>query len=333
MSERKITIDVIARDLGISKTTVSRAISGKGRIGQATINRVNEYCRQNNYHPSAIAKSLASCCSNNIAYVVTKDLAASDIPTFQHCMWGVSEYASQNGYDIILCTITDGDYSSLERLVNDRKIDGAIIGRAVDEDATLEYLRTKDIPFVTIGSLTDESTYQVDNNHMESCMMLTQNLLSKGLKKLSLLGGNSSYNINRNRLAGFIKAHRNQRVDTDQKMIFRNLKNDAMIEEAVRISLVNKADCIVCMDDTICSKVLNYLDRSSIRIPSDIKVASFTDSILLQSHVPAVTAIHSDITELGKISCMNLLTLIKRGSVATKQIVKSELIERDSTRM
>ena len=331
MSEKNITMDDIARELGISKTTVSRAMSGKGRIGRATVERVQAYIEEHNYHPSAIAQSLANSKSYNIAFVVTQDVGESDIPFFQRCMWSVAECSKEHGYNVIVCTISEDDLSSLQKLVSDRKIDGAIVGRTVDDDKTLQFLRSKQIPFITIGSITDEETYQVDNNHFDGCRELTELLLEHG-GKLALFGGNSSYNVNRTRLAGYLKAHKNQRYDADQKMIFRNLKNESMIEDAVRTALMNKVKCFVCMDDVICSKVVNFLDKSEIRIPSDVEVVSFYDSILLENHVPSITALCVNVSELGYTACNSLVSIIEGQSVAKKQQLDIEYVKRESTR-
>lgn len=332
MSDKNITMDDIARELGISKTTVSRAMSGKGRIGRATVERVQAYIEEHNYHPSAIAQSLASSKSYNIAFVVTQDVGESDIPFFQRCMWSAAECSKEYGYNIIVCTISDNDLSSLEKLVSDRKIDGAIVGRTVDDDKTLQFLRSKKVPFITIGSITDEDTYQVDNNHFDGCRELTEQLLGSGKGKLALFGGNSSYNVNRTRLAGYLKAHKNQRYDADQRMIFRNLKSESMIEDAVKTALMNKVSCFVCMDDVICSKVVNYLDKADIKIPRDVEVVSFYDSILLANHVPAITALGVNVSELGYTACNSLVSIMEGREVTKKQQLDIEYIKRDSTR-
>ena len=131
---RKITIDDIARDLNISKTTVSRAISGKGRIGRDTVKRVNDYIESHNYHPSAIARSLACSRSMNIAFVMNEAGEDLNLPYIQKFLWGSTKRASASGFDILICVASDGDIAQLKRLVRDKKIDGAIVARAIEGD-------------------------------------------------------------------------------------------------------------------------------------------------------------------------------------------------------
>ncbi len=87
----KMTIDDIARALGISKTTVSRAISGKGRVGDDTRARVMDYIKEHNYRPNMTARGLAQQKTFNIGVVWPDDYNAVDLPFFQRCMIGMSE--------------------------------------------------------------------------------------------------------------------------------------------------------------------------------------------------------------------------------------------------
>ena len=90
----KMTISDVAEALNISKTTVSRAISGKGRIGAKTRRRVLEYIEEHNYKPSVIAKGLAQSKSYNIGWVMPSDYSVVDLPFFQKCLMGLLDRKS-----------------------------------------------------------------------------------------------------------------------------------------------------------------------------------------------------------------------------------------------
>ena len=91
MSEKPMTIDDIAKALGISKTTVSRAISGKGRIGNATRERVLTYIEEHDYRPNVIARGLAQQRTYNIAVVWPMEADLIDMPFFQKVLVGIAE--------------------------------------------------------------------------------------------------------------------------------------------------------------------------------------------------------------------------------------------------
>ena len=93
MVNKNITITDVAEALGVSKTTVSRAISGKGRIGEETKQKVLAYIEENNYTPNVIAKSLAQSKTYNIGVVLPGNYALMDLPFFQEALLGIQEIA------------------------------------------------------------------------------------------------------------------------------------------------------------------------------------------------------------------------------------------------
>ena len=156
-SGQKMTISDVAEALNISKTTVSRAISGKGRIGAETRRRVLEYIEEHNYKPSVIAKGLAQSKSYNIGWVMPSDYSVVDLPFFQKCLMGLLEMAAPVDYDVLVCTVSPDDMSQLERIVENHKVDGVVLGRTLVNDAPAEYLKEKKIPFVVVGSMDDDN--------------------------------------------------------------------------------------------------------------------------------------------------------------------------------
>ena len=113
MSEqyKNITISDVAEALGVSKTTVSRAISGKGRIGEATRQRILEYIEEHDYKPNVIAKGLAQSRTYNICVVMPGNYSLVDLPFFQEIIMGIQEVAGMSEYDILLFTRPGNDVS------------------------------------------------------------------------------------------------------------------------------------------------------------------------------------------------------------------------------
>ena len=303
----KITIDDIAKELNISKTTVSRAISGKGRVSDSTRERVKAYIELHNYRPSAIAKSLAQSKTFNIAFTMPYEYGFIDLPFFQKCMWGISKTAGEYDYDVLLCMMDDGDTESLERLINNHKVDGVIIGRTYEDDAAERFLLAAKVPFVTVGTSKNEEAIQIDNDHYQACKELTSILLLKGMKHLSLVGGSTKYMVNANRMQGFIDAHKALGKRYDQKLISTDAEDSVILEETVEAFIGNGTDCIVCMDDYICNQVLQKLNKMQLRIPGQIHIASFYNSAMLENNRPSITSLQFDAVEAGTKSCLTLM--------------------------
>ena len=101
-TNKKYTIDDVAKELGISKTTVSRALSGKGRISRETTQRVKEFIDTHNYSPNVMARGLAQSKTYNIALVLPADYGENEVAFFRECMNGICKMAGRNNYDVII---------------------------------------------------------------------------------------------------------------------------------------------------------------------------------------------------------------------------------------
>lgn len=327
----KITISDVAQALGISKTTVSRAISGKGRIGQETKDRVMAYIKEHDYQPSPIAKGLAKSKTYNIGWVMPGDYTVTDLPFFQRCMLGISEIAALYDYDVLITLVFDHDMSRLEKVVRNHKVDGVILGRTLVEDERVAFLNSNSVPFVTIGSTDTAGVVQIDNNHVAACRELTNILIMKGIRKLALIGGDAGHVVNRTRRIGFETALAEQNIPIRDEWIYMNSDSNAAIWHSVDEILHNGVECIVCMDDRICYAVLEKLRRDKISVPGQIKVASFYNSQVLTNNQPPITALQYDPKELGREACKLLFRRISGNEVPEKTLMTYEVILKGST--
>lgn len=331
MANKNITITDVAEALGVSKTTVSRAISGKGRIGEETKQRVLAYIEENDYTPNVIAKGLAQSKTYNIGVVMPGNYALMDLPFFQEALLGIQEIAGISEYDILLSISHEDDISSLERIVSNRKVDGVILLRTFEEDKQIPLLKEKGIPFVATGSSSQQGVIQVDHDHESACRELTSVLLMKN-KKIALLGGNKKIIVNKRRLRGYSDAFAAAGKEVDPNLIFLDLENRTDMNRAVEEALERNADCILAMDDGICAQVIRKLRHAHMNIPKEIKVASFYNSILLENNTPAITAVAFDARELGVMACKNLLNQIEEEEVPSKMLLSYEVVLKESTK-
>lgn len=329
--QNTITIGDVAEALGVSKTTVSRAISGKGRIGVATRQRVLEYIKENHYRPNVVARGLAKSKTYNIGWVMPGDSNVTDLPFFQRCMMGISEVAAAEEYDILLSMVFDHDISQLKNVVKNHKVDGIILARTLVEDERIAFLRESDMPFVVIGSSLDDRVIQIDNNHIDACRELTAILLMKGVKRMALIGGSMEHVVNKTRRKGFEMALREQGIEQDVAQLYMNCETESMVERAVDECLRTNAECIICTDDRICGSVLNKLYRDGISVPEQMKVASFYNSVMLDNYQPAITSLCYDPKELGMVACRTLFDYIAGKEVPKKVLLGYEVVLKGST--
>lgn len=318
---KKLTIGDVAEHLGVSKTTVSRAISGKGRISEETRARVMEYIEETDYKPNVIAKGLAQSKTYNVAVILPVDCNLAELPFFQNCMCGICEAASGRDYDVLTVYTKAGETGDLERIISNHKIDGVILSRTLVKDAAAEYIKEKRVPLVAVGSSPDETLVQVDHDHRSACCELTMNLLNKGLRRLGLIGGNESHVVTRSRYEGFADAFRMAGRPVDRELIYPGVEQQEEIKKAVKELLIRKAECIVCMDDMICNHVLQELEEEGIKVPEQVEIASFYAGITTENTTHPVMALEFDARKLGYVTCNTLIDLIEGNEIAAKQLL------------
>lgn len=329
---KRLTITDVAQALGISKTTVSRAISGKGRVGEDTRHRVLKFIEENDYKPNVIAKGLAQQRTYNIALIIPGDCNLVDMPFFQNSMQGICQEASDKDYDVMLVTITQNDYSNLERMISNNKVDGVILSRSLVKDRAIDYLEKQNMPFVLMGTSLDKDILQVDNDHQTGCCKMVEKLINNGICKIGLIGGNSAFVVNRLRLQGYKDAFKASQNLFDERLIFNECTTREKVEKAVKKLMDKEVECIVCMDDEICMSVLQFATKLRMSIPQDIQVVSFYDSSLLMNNKPAVTSLVFDDRQLGKYTCSVLLKHIHGEEVRKKTLLGYEIALRESTK-
>ncbi len=325
-----LTIDDIAEALGVSKTTVSRAISGKGRISQATTERILTYINEHNYKPNVYAQGLAMQKTSNIGVVWPGDSDAGELPFFQKCLLGINRAAAQSHYDLLVSILEGSDISGIRRIVENRKADGMILTRTLMEDLPAQYLKESGIPFVAIGSSLDPDVICVDNANEKACCDLTERMLQSGVTRLALIGGPCDHVISGTRLRGFEKGHAKSGIKPDEKLIHMGVWDMADVETAFLDVLEDGADALICMDDGIAEKVLTICHSRGIQIPKTIRLASFYDSSVLENVFPSVTAIRFDDAALGEAAADTLIRLLAGEEVHSRALDNYRMIFRET---
>ncbi|WP_026652712.1 LacI family DNA-binding transcriptional regulator [Butyrivibrio proteoclasticus] len=332
MADEKITIDDVARALGISKTTVSRAISGKGRVGDDTKTRVMNYIKEHNYRPNVAARALAKQRTYNIGVVWPDDYNAVDLPFFQRCITGMNEVTSHYGYDIVITMIGIDDYSGLKRLVENNKVDGIILTRTLVKDRAANYLKNCGIPFVVIGSIDDPDIVSIDNDNFGACRELTSILIAKGLKRMAIIGGSTGHVITNTRFKGFMTAFEEAGIKVDKSLIYLDVENKAKVGSILKELMNLSVDGVICMDDSLAGELISRCRDEHIMIPDDLRIASFYNSTILDSAMPSVTSLNFNDRNLGAVAAKSLLDMIDGKEVENQMLNSYEVILKESTK-
>lgn len=326
------SLDDIAAELGLSKSTVSRAISGKGRISASTREKVQDCIRTLNYRPNIIAKSLSESRSYNIGVVIPMDSDETEAPFFQTCLMGISRECALNDYDTVVISTDKNDLSQLDRVLQNHKADGVIVTRPVQDAGIETLLREYNIPFVVVGKSSMENVTSVDSTHMEGCRELTSYLLmSNPPEKIGLLMNSMEYTVNKSRYAGFESAFAAIGAAPAENMVHLDINGPMQFSKSVAALLKEEPRCIICGDDIICMKLLAELNALGMKIPEDIKVASFYDSVFLDIYTPPITSLIFNASELGAAAADVLIDMLSGNEVSSSTSLSFEMLIRKST--
>lgn len=322
-----MTFDDIARDLGVSKSTVSRALSGKGRIGAETRLRIQSYAREQGMFPEKPSET-----ARTLAVIIPTDVYTLNIPFFQESLMGISEVAAMLNYSVqIISGTIASDISTIQKLVESRKVDGIIFLRSVEEDRLLKYLDSIRFPTGLIGSCDYESVIQVDADSREASKTLTSFLIRQGYRKFAMLAGNTTYYVNQDRCQGFFDALALKGLDRKNQLFYPNFVNIELVDNIINDIFAKKVECIVCGDDVICSKIMSGLQAEGYRIPKDISIVSLYNSMYLECLSPAVTAVNISARRMGNIIGKQLINCLQDEDYQSKTKLDYEILGRKST--
>jgi DNA-binding LacI/PurR family transcriptional regulator len=187
------------------------------------------------------------------------------------------------------------------------------------------------MPFVTIGSYPDKDVYQIDEDHQRGSCDLVAELISKGLRRIALFGGNLSYIVTETRKQGFIDAHSKANIEHQSELYFANLLTSKEIEKAAEGAVALKADCIVCMDDNICEITLRKLAELRISVPQEMKIASLFGSVYLDGRSPSITCLEFNTKKLGMMAGMKILDIVNDRETSQRTVLSYKVNLKEST--
>ncbi len=326
----KLTMDIIAQKLDVSKTTVSRAISGKGRVGPETRDKVLKYIDSLGYKPNSMASALAGSKTYNIGVVLPDTNERGDAPFFKDCLVGVTEAAARRDYDTVLAVVSYDNLSRLERLVEGRRVDGIILTRGDKGGKVAAYLGRQNMPFVLIGRNQGQEVYQIDSDQKDACCQLTANMLRQSRGGVALMAGPKEMDVERLRYEGYARAFELAGLDVDDSLVFWN--SETRLEDAVEEILERGVKCLACSDDLICLKVMDALKKRNVSVPRDLQVVSFFDSDDLERNEIPVTALHVDTKVLSQKAADLLIDVLDGKNPDFCNYAKCSVLYRSSFR-
>ena len=317
MKFEAVTIKDIAKALGISTSTVSRALRDSYEISPETKQLVLDCAEKLNYRPNPIALSLKERRSRSIGVVVC-EIANS---FFSQVINGIESVAYDKGYNVIISQSNE----SYEREIMDlhylssRSVDGLLISLSTETNdiSHLQALHQKGLPIVFFDRVSREiQTHNVVADNFKGAYEATEHLINQGYKRIAAIANSEFLSITEERLAGYREALHHygfKYVASNVKHCFYGGMVFSEIEEAVNklFILKQRPDAIITMSDKLTTGCLKTLMRRGMTVPEDIALVGFSNSDLAELLNPPLTVVHQPAMEMGKAATELLLQLIE----------------------
>lgn len=331
-----ITINDVARESGVSASTVSRVIHDNSRISDSTKKRVRKTMERLGYFPNALARGLAKASTGNLGLILPNSSENLFVnPFFIEAMRGIGVEAQSRGYNIMFSFSNneDEEVGFIRNYIKSRWVDGIILLASRENDRCMAYLREKNFPFVVVGRPDiAENTLWVDNDNFHAVYDVANLLMDRGCRSLAFVGGPRDYSVTRDRLSGFTKALNMRGVKLDSGMIgfgpdfSESGGKDAMAEIITR---GGRPDAVVTTDDYIAFGVLEALSDAELE---HIPVVGFNNTLRGRYQNPTLSSVDVNPAELGAAAAALLIDKVTgRDAAADHRIIDTVLIERDST--
>ena len=334
MGRENITIKDIARELGISPSTVSRALKDHPDISQATRDAVNELAERWNYRPNPIALSLKSGSSKTIGVIIPDVVHYF----FSTVISGIEDIVYQRDYNMILCQsneMWEHEVKNIRTLLSSR-VDGilASVAKTTTDYRHYRNILDKDIPLVFFDREVEEiKTDSVVIDDETGAYRAVNHLLRTGKKRIMHLSGPPQLAIARHRLDGYIKALKEYRLTPAEEDIVK-CDDIASAERLIPdiLKRPNRPDAFFAVNDLTAAQTMMIIKQHGLRIPEDVAVVGFTNSQIATLTDPGLTSVDQKGFEMGQEAARLLIDRIEkpRGPIQNR-VITSELVVRGST--
>ena len=337
MKRHQVTIVDIARQLNISKSTVSRALTGHPRVHERTREAVLKLAGQLDYQRNMLAINLSSSQSRTIGIIVPEFVTSF----FPIVILGAQEIAAQAGYTVLISQSNEQYETEVAnaRVMLANRVDGVLVSltRETQNFDHLAVFKRKSIPMVFFNRVCyDIDVPKVIVDDYEGAFKATEHLIHIGKKRIAHLAGPSSLYISRKRLEGYKDALRKHGFPIIDELI---ISYDLNVERAkiyvkYLLDLPEPPDALFAINDPTALEALLIIKAQGLSIPDQIAVVGFSNDYGSSLVEPGLTTIAQPTREIGRIATQLLLDQINTDASNWKpvtRVLKTELLIRGSS--
>jgi LacI family transcriptional regulator len=335
----KATLKQIAKELGVSVSTVSKALNGSPEISEPTKQRVQEYAKLKNYKPNVIGLNLKNRRTKTIGVIIPNILNSFFAKVFS----GIEKVADEKGYKVITCISNeslDKEINALEMLSNGT-IDGFILSVAEESQKLKKFdhftsIINEGTPIVMFDRIaTEVNCDKVIVDDFESAVHATEHLIKTGCKKIALLSSIDNLSVGKHRAEGFYSAMKKNNLKVDDSIVILTENSDDFNAKIGGFFIKNKPDGVFALDEHASVTAMKLGIQNGYKIPQDLSIIGFADGVWSRRMTPSLSTVSQHGPEIGEVAAKLLIDKLENASETvtySTTTINTELRQRDSTK-
>lgn len=338
---KKITIKDIAAKFNVSISTVSKALNDSYEISDATKDKIQKYAKKKNYKPNFNAISLKKRRTKTIGIVIPNMLSYFFAQIFK----GVEKVANENGYKIITCISNESYKKEVEtmEMLSNGSIDGFIVSIAKETELKNDYSHfemsiregTPIVMFDRVAKSVGCDKVVVDD--YKAAKKTVRHLANTGCKNIAFISSISDLNVGIARHKGYVKGLEKQGIPFNKDLVLNIHEEDyKKYEDLIRpLFENNEIDSVIATNEKTAVAALKIAQEQGFKVPENFSVIGFSNGILARHSTPTLTTVSQHGEIMGEAAAQMLISKLENKDLikeVTTQIIKTDLVERNSTK-
>jgi DNA-binding LacI/PurR family transcriptional regulator len=338
MAKKRVTSFDVAKESGVSRTTVSFVLNNVPgiSISDATRQRVLQIAKELNYHPDSSGRKLASGKSYTLGLVLRQSheqvFADALLP---QVLLGIEQAATAQGFQVLLKPLEPEDCDGYMHLVQENHVDGIILSGPRLEENEVIRLHKEGLPVMLMGQLPDSGLPFIDVDAVSGSAAAVKHLIEQGHRRIGMITNASlEYSSAQQRRTGYQNALKEAGLAQDESLMLEGNYTPASGYKAMvkLLEIFPRPSAVFIASDVVCLGAIRAIKRAGLSIPQDIAVIGFDDIPLADFYEPPLTTVHIPAYGLGWGAGDRLVRLVQGEALEQDgMLLESELIIRDSS--
>ena len=334
-----MNIKELAKKLGLSITTVSRALGGYSDVSEKTRERVKKFANKYKYSPNPYASTLASGKAKTVGYVLPiygTNTSTLNQGNFFQFISGMSEELLSESIQlqILFAKSEEEELKAYKKLITEHKIENIVLQNLKTKDRRIEILNKYKINYVAWGKTKDKSNYSwVDLDNDKAIEVIINYLIKKNHTHIAYINISEKYNFANERKSSFLKNLKLNKINFNPNYYASvKLEEPEKSFEIIKKMLTKnkKISAIICSTEFSALSAIKACNYLNYKIGKDISIITFDGALVRDLSSPPITAVSFPVKELGKRAINILLNKNKNKNLQVNYSAKTEIIERGS---